>query len=87
MEKQDYEQAKYNVYAFGKDVIKFARLRDRARKEEMRKKWQKKLDFAISCMSDNKKTVDKYCQTSPDGDHHFSVGSSIVICMYCGIAR
>lgn len=49
------EQIKYNIYAFGVQVRKFSQKRYRARKEEMRKKWQRKIDFALSCLADNKK--------------------------------
>jgi len=49
----DYEQIKYNVYAFGRDVCKFTAKRDRAKTEKMKKHWQRKLDEQTRCLNDN----------------------------------
>lgn len=49
------KQVKYNVYAFGVQVRRFTSKRDKARKEHTRARWQKRLDFAMSCLNDNKK--------------------------------
>lgn len=27
------------------------------------------------------------CPTSPDHNHHFEPGESLIVCMYCGISR
>jgi hypothetical protein len=47
------ELLEYNVYAFGADVRGFTRKRDAARKDHTRAYWQKRLDFASRCLSDN----------------------------------
>jgi len=50
----DKEQVKYNVYAFGRDVRKFTRKRDAARKPHTRAHWQKKVDEYTIYLNDNK---------------------------------
>ena len=48
------EQLEWNVYAFGAEVRRLTRKRDAARKDHTRAYWQKRLDFASRCLSDNK---------------------------------
>jgi hypothetical protein len=48
------ELLEYNVYAFGAEVRRYTRKRDAARRDHTRAYWQKRLDFASRCLSDNK---------------------------------
>ena len=52
-----FEQVKWNVYVFGADVKKFRYKVDRARKPHTQVKWQKKLDFVLKCLEDNKRRL------------------------------
>ena len=52
-----FKQVKWNVYAFGADAKRFQRKVDRARKPHTRAKWQKKLDYELKCLEDNKRRL------------------------------
>ncbi len=51
------EQVRWNVYAFGVDVKRFQHKVDRARKPHTRAKWQKRLDFELKCLENNKQRL------------------------------
>jgi hypothetical protein len=55
-----YEEVKYNVYAFGKDMKVFARKRDRARTEHMKAKWQRKFANAKGYLENNQERLARF---------------------------
>ena len=55
-----YENVKYNVYAFAKDMRLFARKRDRARTEHMKAKWQRKYANAKGYLENNQERLARF---------------------------
>ena len=59
-----YEEVKYNVYAFKRDMRIFAGKRDRARTEHMKAKWQRKYAEARGYLDNNQERLARFTKNA-----------------------
>ncbi len=63
----DLEQVKWNIYAFGADMRRFARKRDAARLDHTRAKWQRKYAESKGYLENNQERLARFEATQTKG--------------------